>query len=162
MFNNQEFFDSIAPFEQLPLLLADDTERLSEEIQENGIHLSLPAGLCLEVPELVAFLNRVKLNRRTQLQASSLTTSLLYYLWHDEQAGQLRFNFISSLHQKLPFSCAISLVEREADIVTDFLSSPYLQQIPWTDFTAASEVTIAVEDAPVAAFVCKVYQEIIS
>ncbi|MBO2009563.1 hypothetical protein [Hymenobacter negativus] len=158
MNDQQRFFDGLEEIEQLPLFLTDNTNQLSKEIQINCIQLSIPAGLQIEPPELLAFLNKVKLNRQAQLQNSGLVTDLIYYVWHDELAGQLRFNFLSSLHHTLPFNCAISVIASEAEIVADFLSSNYLQSIPLEEFIAAVD---SPADTSVAAFTCKVYQEII-
>jgi hypothetical protein len=161
MSDKQQFFDSLKEIEQFSLFLTDSADQLDEEIQTNCIQLSIPSELQITGREIIEFLNRVKLNRQAQLQNSSLKNGLIHYLWHDEQAGQLRFNFISVAHQKLPFGCAIFLVESEEEIVADFLSSNYLQGISWEEFTDASAMPVVAEVATEEAFTLKVYQEII-
>lgn len=157
------YFESLAEIKQLPLFLSDTTDQLSQEIQANCVYLSVPGSLQIEVPELLAFLQEVKHDRQLQLQSSGLKINLLYYIWHDEIAGQLRFNFINSLHQKLPFGCNISLVDNEMEIITDFLHSNYLQGIVWQELIAVDAgLAFETADATVAAFSCKVYQEQIS
>ncbi|MBF9222190.1 hypothetical protein [Hymenobacter ruricola] len=157
MSNKQHFFDIFKEIEHSSLFLTDRADQLKEEIQANCIQLSVPAGLQIESDELIDFLKRVRSNRQAQLQNSDLKTDLIYYLWHDEQAGQLRFNFINSSHLKLPFGAAVSLVGNEAEIVDHFLISNYSQGVAWEDFNAISE---AVEELTVT-FTLKVYQEII-
>lgn len=161
MSDKQQFFDSLNLLEQLPLFLTENINRLSEEIQANCTQLSIPAGLQIDTLEIIEFLNKVKLNRQAQLQNSSLKINLIYYLWHDEQAGQLRFNFINAAHQTLPFGCAVSLIKSEEEVVADFLSSNYLQGIPWEELTDISAMPEVAEVAIEAAFTLKVYQEII-
>jgi len=63
--------------------------------------------------ELVKFLEDVKIDRRKQLQYSKTKVGLIYYIWIDEQAGQLRFSFINSNHTTLPFSNRLTFAANE-------------------------------------------------
>jgi hypothetical protein len=40
----------------------------------------------------------------------------------DDQAGQLRFNFINSNHAKLPFGSPVIIVQTEDEILLDYLT----------------------------------------
>ena len=162
MSDKNKYFESLSEIEQWPLFLTDSINQLSEEINTNCIYLSIPAGIQVQLHDLLAFLRKVRLNRQLQLQNSGLAIDLVYYVWHDELAGQLRFNFLNSSHQNLPFGCTVSLVENEAEIVSGFLNSSYLQGIPWDEFaTVDDEINCAMDDSNIATFTCKVYQEII-
>ncbi|MBX0335379.1 hypothetical protein K3G39_19260 [Pontibacter sp. HSC-14F20] len=82
---------------------------------------------------MVIFLNRVCENRVEQLGLSTVNADLLFYLWFDEQSGNLHFNFINSNHQKLPFNSEIELVANEASIVEEFLCSTSVDGIEWEE-----------------------------
>ena len=91
--------------------------------------------------------------------------NLIYYLWFDEQAGQLRFNFINSNHDKLPFGCKLVFVDSEKEIIDDFLNSNYLDGIHWSEFKvvdkAKQENVAAVEEDNLEIFTLKVYKQMI-
>ena len=91
--------------------------------------------------------------------------NLIYYLWFDEQAGQLRFNFINSNHDKLPFGCKLVFVDSEKEIIDDFLNSNYLDGIPWSEFKVVDktkqENVAAVEEENLETFTLKVYKQMI-
>jgi len=55
------------------------------------------------------------------------------YLWHDGQAGQLRFSVARCTPQDLPFSSPIRLARNMIDVVKGFLESPHLDGIPWSE-----------------------------
>ena len=68
-------------------------DELEKEIAENmwiiGVSEELAGAIAPE--EVQAFLQHVKRNRREQLAQREWPGGLRYYLWHDAQAGQLRF-----------------------------------------------------------------------
>ena len=103
--------------------------------------------------------------QKQQLQQSDVDINLLYYLWFDEQAGQLRFNFINSNHDKLPFRCKLVFVDSEKEIIDDFLNSNYLDGIPWSEFKVVDktkqENVAAVEEENLETFTLKVYKQMI-
>jgi hypothetical protein len=74
------------------------------------------------VDELRKFLNDVKADRKEQLKQSKNKAGLIYYIWVDEQAGQLRFNFINANHSQLPFDASLIFVDNEEEILSDYLS----------------------------------------
>ncbi|WP_210190653.1 hypothetical protein [Paenibacillus uliginis] len=55
---------------------------------------------------------------------------MIFYLWFDQLACQIRFNLISVLHKKLPFQCDVEIVEHMDDIILTFLNSPFHDGIP--------------------------------
>ena len=46
--------------------------------------------------DFLEFIQKVKDNYKNQLDKSTLDIDLIFYMWFDEMAGQLRFNFINS------------------------------------------------------------------
>ncbi|MEV0192986.1 hypothetical protein AB0I39_31200 [Kitasatospora purpeofusca] len=47
------------------------------------------------------------------------------YLWHDDQAAQLRMSFVSGGRDDIPFRAALVFLDRPHDIVEDFLARAY-------------------------------------
>lgn len=108
-----------------PLYLARSHHDLPREIQDNVWSLSLPQSLAamFHPAEVKAFLHQVKQNRQAQLQQLDFPLKLHYYLWYDEQAGQLRFNFITTRTATLPFRAPIEASETEEEIIAAFLQA---------------------------------------
>jgi hypothetical protein len=134
-----------------PLYLADSDHDLPREIRENRWSLSLSQSLAVvfHPTEIKVFLQQVKQNRREQLHQRDLALELYYYLWYDEQAGQLRFNFITTRTVTLPFSALLEASETEEEIIVAFLQASQ----------AAETISVAEESAPYKA---KVFAEIIT
>ena len=111
----QEFFKDIQNIKSDKLLITDSVDNVNEEIQNNCWSISINDELSKEisVDELADFLKEVKKDRQQQLRRSNSKVGLIYYVWVDSQAGQLRFNFINSNHDKLPFGSRQNLVTME-------------------------------------------------
>jgi hypothetical protein len=73
------------------------------------------------------------------------STPVTAYVWHDEQAGQLRFSVARCTPQNLPFSTEIQHVSRVEDIVEQFLRSPYLDGVPSSELQEVAFDEIGVE-----------------
>lgn len=108
---------------------------INAESNQNCTALSLTRELALQITidDLLVFLTRVKSNRQKQLISCGLSIDLVYYLWFDEMAGQLRFSFINSNHKALPFKCDLTLIKTEKEIIDRYLKSDYLDGVPWKD-----------------------------
>ncbi len=74
-------------------------------------------------------------NRIQQLKASELSHGLLFYVWFDEQAGNLNLNFITANHERLPFRADLEHVDSLDIILNEFLTSKYLEGIPFEDLS---------------------------
>jgi hypothetical protein len=55
---------------------------------------------------------------------------IVFYCWHDAQAGQLRISAVSRNHGRLPFGCQLEQVAELSVVVNDWLESPYRDGIP--------------------------------
>lgn len=110
---------------------ADD---LNDEIRHNMWRISFGADerTRLSVDILEEFFTAVIENRRQQLLNSGSAHSMIFYVWHDAMASQLRFNLISDFHDTLPFKAEVITVPL-ADILREFLASP--PEISWSELT---------------------------
>lgn len=107
------------------LYIADSCNYLSEEIYNNcfGLHITQQECDKISLDEFLASLKTIRIERLWQLKKSHIKTNLIYYSWVDSQAEQLRFNFISAYHSKLPFECNIEKVNTEKEIAEDYFAS---------------------------------------
>jgi len=125
MGDKEALFKDIQEIKSDRLFITDSVDNLEEEVKNNCWSISMKkeiASAC-EVDEVIEFLRDVKADRREQLKKSEYKVGLIYYLWFDEQAGQLRFNFINSNHDRLPFAARLAFVDTENEIISDFLAS---------------------------------------
>lgn len=123
MTHKEAYFQDLESIVTDPVYLTVSRDELKEEVAENmwciGVSEELAGAIAPE--EVQAFLQRVKRNRREQLAQRGWHGGLRYYLWHDQQAGQLRFNFISALHDALPFGAPVDECADEVSIIRAWL-----------------------------------------
>jgi hypothetical protein len=55
---------------------------------------------------------------------------MVFYCWHDDQAGQLKFSMVSACHGVLPFGIVLQQVENVETIIESWLTSPHLHATP--------------------------------
>ncbi len=57
-----------------------------------------------------------------------------FYLWHDEQAGQLCFSVARCLPDSLPFRCEVAPADAANEIIDGYLASNRIDGlIPWSE-----------------------------
>lgn len=164
--NKADFFNDLSNQISEPLYLTDKTDEIHEEINYNNWILSAPTDIISQTTttDFLEFIQKVKDNYNNQLDKSQLDIDLIFYLWFDEMAGQLRFNFINSNHGKLPFDCKLKLTDSPEEIVDKYLKSQYHDGIPWNELeTIETPEQIAEADRREKElrdnFVLTVYQE---
>ena len=86
---------------------------------------------------------------------------VIFYAWFDEQAGQLRFNLLSDVHEDLPFGCRIRKHTTLTPILKQFLESTTLDGIPFDELIiediSTDDVTAQEEIEPPSNFVLDVF-----
>jgi len=85
-------------------------------------------------------LAKVVENRQQQLDQGNSNHGMIFYLWFDEQALQLRFNLISDFHERLPFTCQLNVLPTPGPILDRYLHYPYHEMIPWDALHDVSRV----------------------
>ena len=88
----------------------------------------------LTIEELADFIERVISNRKEQVDARKSSAKMMFYLWFDAQASQIRFNVISDYKAGLPFGCKVIRTDDYKPILSDFLKHPYHDGIPHESF----------------------------
>jgi hypothetical protein len=92
------FFEQLAPIITDTLYIGVDKADLEKEIRQNmwTISASEEDRLTASVDDFERFISAVIENRYKQIQASD--HGMIFYLWFDTQASQLRFCLISDFH----------------------------------------------------------------
>lgn len=107
------------------LLLSGDSFHIYEEIDHNMWCISVidTYDRTHLFTQLSQFLTLLLENRLRQVREAPCVDSATFYLWFDEQAGQLRFNIISGSIVNLPFGCQLRIVKNPAEILAQYVSS---------------------------------------
>lgn len=138
-----KFFQDLEEIVVDPLFIGDNEEDIDQEIANNSWSMSISneLGTQLTVKDFIDFFEKVIFNRRKQIKISNNCTGMLFYVWFDWQAAQLRFNLISDYYSKLPFGCVIETIDNLEPIIEEFLSFPYHDGFPVEEVSGEDEGT---------------------
>ncbi len=124
-----------------PIFISGNKISLDIEMSTNMWAISIVPQLLnsTSIDNLLEFLTFLLLNKTKQVSQLNISCPVIFYMWFDEMAGQLRFNIISDTNKKLPFSCQLNIVELPHSILKNFLQSQYNPEIPWQDLEEITE-----------------------
>ncbi len=134
---------------------------LEEEVRRNMWSISITGqqAKTLSKEDFLAFISEVISDRKQQVEDAG--HGMIFYLWFDEIACQLRFNLISDFHLRLPFESRLQPIETPELIVRRFLESKCHDGIPLSELREVGPDEDSPEPDP-AQFVLPVYVEMIS
>jgi len=126
--------DLITLFEDVitdTMFIGSSRDDLAKEIRTNmwGIALSDEQCELLTTSDLLDLVARITKTRQQQLDQANGDHGMVFYLWCDQQALQLRFNLISDVHEHLPFACQLNLVTTPEPILDRYLRMPSHEEI---------------------------------
>jgi hypothetical protein len=101
--------------------------------QENLSFLSIPSDRSdITADQLVEFLRAAQ---RCRIQQATRTGGgpVVFYAWHDEMAGQLRFSVARGTLADLPFRDRVEIVSDVREIAAEYLASRYRDGIPYAE-----------------------------
>jgi len=166
--NKEDFFNNLSEQFSEPIYLTANTNEVNEEISQNHWAFSVPTEIASQMTttDFLDFIEEIEDNYKHQLNNSDIDVDLIFYMWFDEMAGQLRINFINSNHKSLPFGCKLEFTEQPAEIVQKFLESNYLDGIPWEELETVDKLEQEeeidnIEKNETNGFVLTVYRELI-
>jgi hypothetical protein len=154
--DKNEFFRDLEEIVVDHLFTGDSEDDINQEIANNtwSISVSNELGTQLSVKDFINFFGEVISNRRKQIKISK--KSMLFYVWFDWQAAQLKFNLISDYDSKLPFSCEIETIDNFEAIIEEFLSFPYHNGFPVEVISDEDEGIEEESNNPLKVFLCKI------
>ncbi len=154
------FVGHLAEVTEDSIYIGSSEADLDEELRLNMWSISITGeqAKTLTEDDFLAFIAEVLLDRRQQVKGAD--HGMIFYLWFDEMACQLRFNLISDFHLHLPFECRLEQVHTPVLIVREFLESAYHDGIPFREVQEI-EQNDEVSALNPAQFVLPVYVEMI-
>lgn len=126
------FDDWISEMTADGLELPDGGDGAGTGARENLWSLSFSVDKLPSAAGLTRFVEAAVDVRRAQAERIGMKPAT-FYLWHDEQAGQLRFSVARCLPDSLPFGCTVVPTEVANDIIGNYLASNRVDgRIPWS------------------------------
>lgn len=138
---NHDWLASFQDVREDAIFIGSSLDDLPAEIRTNQWLLTLSQEQCeyLTTADLLHLFVKIVANRQRQLDQAGCDHGMIFYLWFDEQALQLRFNLISDFHERLPFGCQLNILPTPEPILDRYLHYPYHETIPWEDLQEVSE-----------------------
>ncbi len=162
----EEYIESLVEIINDDLFITAETNRIDEEVSKNCWSISSSQEIIdqLSIEELENVIDRIKENRIAQIAKSDTNVGMIFYLWFDGQANQLRFNLINENHKHLPFKCKVEFEKDISSILYTFLKSSYHNGIPMDELDEILPIEDASEDesAEMNSYVLKVFKEVFS
>lgn len=118
-----------------PIFIGCDKTLQKQETLVNMWAISIDPDILhtLSINNFIEFIDTLLKKRILQLSQLNSSCPVVFYLWFDEMAAQLRFNIISNFNEKLPFECNIEIIDSALPILKDFLESHYHEGISWNE-----------------------------
>ena len=151
--NNIENFNEII---ESPIFIGCNKELLEREISTNMWAISLDDQVIkhISIDTLSQFIDNFVDKKQQQLTDMNISCSVIFYLWFDEMAAQLRFNIISYYNGKLPFGCDLNIIDSSQPILKAFLQSQQNPEISWNEL---QEIADDYDETEEIAFVLDVF-----
>lgn len=139
--NKKQYFEDLEDITNDSIYIGSTAADLQKEIETNMWRISISTNLVNQITtdDFNEFIYKVVENRKDQIENSSSNLGMYFYLWFDFMASQLRFNLISDINKKLPFSCEIQILNDPKEIIDDFLRSPFHNGLPIEGYNDDSE-----------------------
>jgi hypothetical protein len=141
-----------------PISISCDIVQQEEETLINMWALSIDpeATKAILIKDLTDFVSSLFKARTQQVEQLDVSCPVVFYMWFDEMAAQLRFNIISDFGKALPFTCELEFVNSPQAILEEFLASHLHAGISWNEF---EELGQELDDEDEKPFILKVFVE---
>ncbi|SEU33033.1 hypothetical protein [Paenibacillus sp. NFR01] len=150
--NKVQYFEDLKEIITDPIYQGGSENDLKDEITNNMWCLAIPMELTQEITseDLMGFFKKVISNRQDQINIGN-GTGMIFYLWFDGMANQIRFNLISDKNKELPFKCNLREVTIE-EIINESLSNKKIEIITEQE----------IEEDMIEEFELKIYKTILT
>jgi len=139
-----------------PLFIGYDKKLLDKEISTNMWAISFDNKIVKEtsIDTLLEFIDNLVNKKKQQLSVLNICCPVIFYMWFDEMAAQLRFNIISGSAKSLPFGCQLNIINSPNSILIAFLQSQQNPEISWNEL---EEITDDFDDIEEKKFILDVF-----
>lgn len=112
------------------LLIEHNAALQDSEIEHNMwcITQAHTAHALITTTEIESFLHKLLNMRQQEIEEKLIKPPIVFYLWFDSMASQLRFNFLSGCHSELPFNCTFRVVVHPREIIATFLGEQVVEE----------------------------------
>ncbi|MGW7319550.1 hypothetical protein [Streptomyces sp. NPDC054865] len=131
-----------------PLVLDPADRRVERETNTWSLGAADEDRASLSVAELVAAFERSAAAIRERIRDLGFSGVATFYVWHDEQAGQLRCSTGSVPPDALPFSGTYMPSDDLGPVVEGFLADSEPGFIAWSDRDAAQGLSVQTGTEP--------------
>ncbi|MEK4355108.1 hypothetical protein MKX41_30410 [Paenibacillus sp. FSL R5-0475] len=130
--NKDEYFENLEEIITDQLYIGSSESDIQKEIETNMWRITIQPDLVKEnlIDDFDNFINKVIENRQEQIDRSNSANGMIFYLWFDLMASQLRFNLISDVNKALPFACSIQYTGDKKEVLEDFINSSLHNGLP--------------------------------
>jgi len=148
---NYLLVNDVRDFEEIiesPIFIGCDKKLLDKEISHNMWVISFDNKIIksVSIDTLLEFIQKLLNKRKQQLSELNIFCPVIFYMWFDEMASQLRFNIISYFNEKLPFGCTTNIINSPNPILQAFLASQENPEISWNEFEEIIDDTDDIEE----------------
>ncbi|GGS17263.1 hypothetical protein Snoj_31860 [Streptomyces nojiriensis] len=131
-----------------PLVLEPADRRVEWETNTWSLSTADEDRISLSVDAVVAAFERTAAAIQERIRDLGFPGVATFYVWHDEQAGQLRCSTGSVPPDALPFSGAYVASDDLGPVVERFLAVSETVSSAWSDLNDVQSVTVKTETGP--------------
>lgn len=122
-----------------PLVLAPEDQQAETRVNTWWLSATPTDLSTLTVDQVVSAFEQTAAALRRRVHDMGHTGTATFYVWHDQQAGQLRCSTSSYAPAHLPFGGAYEPTDALALIVKEFLDDKEPGLIPWAQLDTVSD-----------------------
>ena len=140
---------------KVPLIAVGDKTSSDEQLVKNMCIVSLdPTAMdTMIAQDFMNFVPKFLAKKKQEIAQKGISDPVVFYMWFDAMAAQLRFNTVIAFNEKLPFGCKVDIVNSPESILEEFLASHYHDGIAWGELEELDDDS----DEDEKPFVLKVY-----